>query len=187
MLKTVGLGKYILSLVAIGAAFFSSQAVEAGSTDLNKAVQQCGKISSEKQRLTCFDQLVMPVVDSSVEPVVEVVALKSITAAVVDSDSIQIEKKRKEIDDFAKDRIEKTSKQKAEEVNSIELTISQLKKLIRGGWKITFENGQKWQQKDSTRINLKVSDNVVIEKGAFGVFYLKKEGTNKRVRVKRLK
>jgi hypothetical protein len=89
-------------------------------------------------------------------------------------------------DAFAKQHLAKTAEEKAKEINEITASITKLTKLIRGEYKITLDNNQQWQQKDTTRISLKVGQKIVLMKGSLGSVYLKKEGTSKRIRVRRL-
>jgi len=197
MLKRVNLGQCIVTSSAFLLIALPSAVIAAQSDNLSEAVHQCVKITNDQQRLACFDRLVQPAIKPSVETISEVTAVATVTAtAVAKSDKAQTQdnaqtevqiQKKQDIDEFAQEHLVKTPEMLAKEVNSIELVISELTKLIRGEWKITFDNGQKWRQKGNTRIKLKVGDNVIIEKGALGVFYLKKVATKKRIQVKRLK
>ena len=92
-----------------------------------------------------------------------------------------------QVDSFSKEQVTKTAEEKAKEIDSIVLTISKLKKVGRGQWKITFSNGQQWLQKDTTKLKLKVDEEVTLSKGALSSVFLQKENTNKRMKVKRLK
>jgi hypothetical protein len=145
-----------------------SQTVLAKETDLADKLQACVQISQDTKRLSCFDQLTN-------KPKI----------TMVDSKKAQLS--AMQVDGFSKEHIKNTSEEEAEEIKSITLTISTLSKTIRGQWKITFENGQKWQQKDTARLKLTQGDTVVITKGMFGVVYMKKLNKNKRIKVKRLK
>jgi len=91
----------------------------------------------------------------------------------------------KQIDNFSKEDLKKTQKEKGPE--SISAVISKLKQLIRGQWVVHLENGQKWQQQDSAKIKLTVGDKVRLKKGSMGAVYLFKEGSHRNIRVKRLK
>ena len=63
-------------------------------------------------------------------------------------------------------------KKPEKDIEGITGTISNLKKLIRGQWVIYLENGQKWQQTDTTSLKLLVGDRINLEKGSFGSVYL---------------
>lgn len=145
------------------------QPVAAEENELVNKVQTCSRISESQARLNCFDKLT----DSS--------ALTENIATMPSSLS------EEQIDDFAKDHLKKSEEQRANEINTITLVISELSKSVRGKWKITFENGQKWQQHDASRITLKQGDQVVLTKGALGSVYMQKENSKKRIKVKRLK
>jgi len=137
----------------------------------------CKKISNDKQRLSCFDQLTR-------KNVVSANSVEMSNETVSPVEKVQHEE-AKIIDDFAKEDLKKTEEEKGPD--SITATISSVKQLLRGQWVIYLENGQKWQQKDSGRIKLKVGDHIRLKKGTMGAVYLFKEGSSRNIRVKRLK
>ncbi|PKG85009.1 hypothetical protein CXF85_05200 [Colwellia sp. 75C3] len=152
---------------AVVTSLLISQTVLAKEAELDDKIKVCSEISQDAARLLCFDQLI-DVSNSKLAP-----QITALTAA--------------QVDEFSKVHVKKTDKEIAEEINSITLTISTLSKTIRGQWKLTFKNGQKWQQKDTTKLRLNEGDLVVLTKGALGAVYLQKKNTNKRIKVKRLK
>lgn len=149
-------------------SFLFSSAVLAENEKISDRIQDCVKISEDKARLTCFDQLTSKSKTVSVEP--EAIGLTA-----------------EQVDAFSKGQVKKTSEELASEINAITLTISKLSKTPYGQWKITFENGQKWQQKDNYKLSLKTGQRVVLTKGAITSVFLQKENTKKRIKVKRLK
>lgn len=158
----------VLSSLLISQTTFAKDAM------LNDKLLSCSKIHENQERLACFDAFVKKsqVVGNKVgsnNPV-----LKSETS-------------KQDVDAFAKNHVKKTDEERANEITTIKLTISALSKTVYGKWKITFENGQKWQQKDSVKLSLKKGQRVVLSKGALNAVYLQKENTNKRISVKRLK
>ncbi|MFT4993068.1 MAG: hypothetical protein ACI965_000085 [Paraglaciecola sp.] len=52
---------------------------------------------------------------------------------------------------------------------------------------LTLDNGQRWKQTDSVFLRLRVGEQVYVERGALGSFFLSKDGKNRRLRVKRIK
>lgn len=57
-----------------------------------------------------------------------------------------------------------------------------------GDTEFPLENGQVWKQVESDRLALTAErPTITIRRGWFGVFYLKVEGANKQIRVKRIK
>jgi len=198
MLKAINLKMRFLLPISLAISCFSLPVLAQQGGSLANSIQTCAKLTSDQKRLSCFDNIAAPLVAAPIKefvaPITEPIVVQEVTevdAVVVSSKPSQTttpsQISTQQEDEFAKEHLEKTAEQKAEEINSIELTIASLKKLIRGQWKISFDNGQKWQQKDSASIRLKIGDSVVLERGALGVFYLKKSGTKKRIQVKRLK
>jgi len=157
-----------LALFVMGSFLLLPQVVSANEAELTAKLQLCSEINQNEARLSCFDQLASKQADE------ELAAQKTGLTA-------------QQVDDFSKGHVIKTDEQRAKEINSITLTISKLTKTAQKQWKITFENGQKWLQKDGNRMKLKIGEVVTLHKGALGAVYLQKENANKRIKVKRLK
>jgi hypothetical protein len=183
----------LTSFIIVVSLFFTQIVLAKESID---QLEECVKISQDTARLACFDKITEKFSSKSVEANTTQV----VTQQIGDASKEQIEQlssksvaantaqvKTQQVDDFSKEHIEKTAEEKANEVLSISLTVNSLKKVGRGQWKITFKNGQQWQQKDTTRFKLKEGDKVTLTKGALGSVFLKKENQNKRMKVKRLK
>jgi len=80
------------------------------------------------------------------------------------------------------------TKSPAENLQGISNRISKVETAGRGVRVLTLENGQVWRQVgSSSQPRLKPGDTVTIEKGALGSFILKKQGSNRSLRVKRIK
>jgi hypothetical protein len=190
---------------------FISPNVFAGiSNVLIDDLSHCMKVSSDEERLVCFDQLAkrnvtqLNKIKVTEKPVVELKPIQLVetkkttqiklvetkeTAKIKPEEVKELTqvklKKAKDIDKFSNESLIKTQAEKGPD--SITATISNLKKLLRGQWVIYFENGQKWQQKDIATVKLKVGDSVRLKKGSMGAVYLFKENSNRKIRVKRLK
>jgi bacillopeptidase F (M6 metalloprotease family) len=162
-----------LACCAIVTSLLVMPAVLAKQISLSEKIDACGEISDNQLRLSCFDQLSNGniQVTKSVEPSIQKSAQLS----------------NQQIDAFAKEQVKSSESEQAKVINSISATVDKLSQTVYGQWKITFKNGQKWQQKDTARFSLKVGQRVIITKGALSAIYLKKEGSNKRIKVKRLK
>lgn len=157
-----------LAYYAVVTSLLISQTVLAKETELSDKVQACSQMSQDKTRLACFDQLTH--LSNST-----ILAPKKTTLTAT------------QVDDFSKGHVKKTAEEVAKEINSITLTISKLSKTLHGQWKVTFNNDQRWQQTDGTKLKLKQGEQVILSKGAFSSVFLQKENTNKRIKVKRLK
>jgi len=154
-------------LVVFFVVTFSSSNIFAGTNDdLANDLSSCSKISNDESRLLCFDKLT-----KSIKPIVKAEKIKP--------------ESKNEVDKFSKEHLKKSAEDKGPD--SIVATISKVKQLLRGQWVIYFENGQKWQQQDSAKIKLKVGDHIRLKKGALSTVFLYKKGSNRSIRVKRLK
>tara|TARA_R100001377_G_scaffold80982_1_gene60209 strand:+ start:227 stop:721 length:495 start_codon:yes stop_codon:yes gene_type:complete len=158
-----------LTYFAVVTSLLSNTAI-AEEISLTDRVQGCVKITQDTARLACFDQLISKAKPTAIkaEPIIT-----GLTAEQVDS--------------FSKEQVKKTAEESAKEIDSITLTISKLSKSPYGEWRITFENGQRWQQKDNYKLSLKTGQRVILTKGSLSSVYLQKENTTKRIKVKRLK
>jgi len=166
------------ALFGLFCTIISTGVLATNTSALVDGLSHCMQVSDDQERLACFDQLsnqniITPLSTTSEAQVKEVVPIIENTELA----------EAKRIDDFAKE----TLKQPKEAVEGITAIVSGLKKLIRGQWVIDLENGQKWQQTDTTILKLAVGDSIYLEKGSFGSVYLFKEGLNRNIRVKRLK
>jgi hypothetical protein len=165
--------------------------------DAQKELARCSKVIDNLQRLTCFDVLaesskkIMATLEYTNPQVAK--ASESVSTVAVTNPEVKyqapqavvdFDKKQQQEENFAKAKL---SQETVPEVTTISLTIAQLKKMLRGEWKITFTNGQVWQQNGTDRFSLKVDQSVQISKGSLGSYYLKKQEGNKRIQVKRLK
>ncbi len=167
-------------------------------SDIHVEMHQCAKVIDNNKRLACFDSITETLSSKKAD----------LSELSVNSKNTKSSHKAKEIDEVTVTKalkepavLTKAQKSKQEEdfaqaantklvkpeVTSIVLIIEKLSKTLRGQWKITFTNGQVWQQKDSTRLSLKAEQRVKLTKGALGSYYLKKVGSKKSIQVKRLK
>jgi hypothetical protein len=165
-----------LVLCVLGASLLLVKTVSAEESELLSKIKICSLVSESQARLSCYDALTNINTSSM--------------AIVVPSKTVSTEKppiSAEEVDDFAKSHVQKSEEEQANEINSITLTISKLSKTVRGQWKLSFENGQQWQQKDAAKLRLKEGIKVILTKGALGAVYLQKEHSNKRIKVKRVK
>ena len=71
-------------------------------------------------------------------------------------------------------------------IQSLSANILSAKKRKRGEWELLLDNGQRWLQIDTDYIQLKAGQVVTIQAGAYAGYYLKVEGANRQVSVKRI-
>ena len=166
----------IIALFSLFIGLASLNAFASTNTALVNGLSSCMTLSNDEQRLVCFDKLAQSNITLSSTKVSDAVISQS------EQDKSEAAKK---IDEFSKEYLIKKDEERG--LDSITATISNVKQLIRGQWILDLENGQKWQQKDSARIKLKVGDSIRLQKGAMGAVYLFKEGSRRNIRVMRLK
>jgi hypothetical protein len=82
---------------------------------------------------------------------------------------------------------ESMSKAGDNEVEEMQMSVTDLVEDSRGYVTVTLSNEQVWRQTESTRFRLQKGELVIIERGAFQSFYLSKPNNNRRIRVKRIK
>ncbi len=73
------------------------------------------------------------------------------------------------------------------EPQSLNAVVTKVKKNAFKKLRITLDNGQEWKQHDSKRFSLAKGDKVTIEKGVLTSYFLTKEGSDLRMKVKRTK
>jgi len=168
----------LTSSIIVVSLFFTQIAL-ANGTELAVKIQACNKIHANEARLACFDELTDKKNNEKKSPSVAVLPTAALPAVTELTD--------KQVDSFSKEHIKKSEEELESEINIITLIVSKVTKTVYEKLNITFENGQQWRQKDSKRLRLAAGDKVILSKGALGSVYLKKEGTNKTINVKRLK
>ena len=74
-----------------------------------------------------------------------------------------------------------------EKIDQIEAVISEMRYSRTGKPIITLDNGHIWQQLDSENLRLSENDSVVIRRASLGSYLLKKAGSKRSMRVKRIR
>ncbi len=151
--------RLVLLLLACGTC------IEAQAQDLQAALRTCVAIESERDRLDCFDALARGTSDA-----VPVTRSPEPSPDVAPTNDFGIE--------------HRASSHPSGETLSATLAVVE-----SGGYgqlRVTLDNGQVWEQVGSDRYQLKVGDQVVIERGRFNSFFLRKQSSDKKVRFTRL-
>ncbi|ASM51522.1 hypothetical protein PESP_a3761 [Pseudoalteromonas espejiana DSM 9414] len=172
--------KQLLSLLVL----LSAPTVTAQEINV-QALQACSFIENDFNRLLCYDNTVAgkpltkptekktltpPKAVTNVTPNVSApVAAVTATAPAAKGDDFGLEHK-----EITKDKDE-----------NITALVSSVKKAPYGELIISLDNDQQWRQIGSDSLKLKESDTVVISRGVFNSFLLRKEGQNRSIRVKR--
>ncbi|KAA1150690.1 hypothetical protein EU510_16535 [Pseudoalteromonas sp. FUC4] len=170
--------KQLLSLlVLLSAPTFAAQ------TQFNtQALQACSFIENDFNRLLCYDNtiagksLTKPTVTKTLTPPTANNVPQVVAAA-------PIQEKAK-ADDFG---LEHKKEEQVEKETEIKAMVTSVDEAAYGELIISLDNGQQWRQIGSDSMRLKEDDTIVISRGAFSSFLLKKEGKNRSIRVKRTK
>jgi hypothetical protein len=122
--------------------------------------RECRQLSGDSERLACYDRYVQILEKKNIPPGRE--------------------------EQKAAFGLPKTSP--ADTVEGIQAGISKIGKSSRGQRILHLDNGQIWRQVgSSSQPHLKTSDRIIIERGALGSYILKPVGSNRSMRVKRLR
>ncbi|WP_293646889.1 hypothetical protein [Thiolapillus sp.] len=122
--------------------------------------QNCRSISNDSERLACYDRYALALDKETAPPTTE----------------------------EQKAAFGLPQKSPAENLHDISSRISKVETASRGKRILILENGQTWRQVgSSSQPRLAAGDTIVIEKGALGSFVLKKQGSNRSLRVKRIR
>ena len=148
------------------------------ASSADKNVSTCQAISNDLARLACYDtlfagqdiaQLNIPSSPTTPVPLQVVPANKPVESATKD-ESFGLEQVEASADD-----------------NVLSTTVAKIKANPFGIRTLTMSNGHQWRETESSSLRVKVGQQVYIEKGVFSAYYLKVEGSNREMRVKRLK
>lgn len=158
----------------------------AGSVNAQQgALQQCAGIEDSLERLVCYDNIAKRSQGESKQ------------AEGKARGKAQAEKQKSKAQQAAKQRGSSSSKQafgmehknKEEgQVDLIEVEVASKEQGPYKKWRIELGNGQVWKQTDSGGyFSWDEDDTYYIERGALNSFFFGREGSNRRMRVQRVK
>ncbi len=180
--------------------------IEARAQDLAAALRTCSAIASEHDRLACFDTLARDALNpgrvapstgvtpdgpatSAPAPPSAPAAAAAPAAPTQPAPPIATQPTPRpepppvvSTADFGLEH--RTSTHPSGETLSATLALVE-----SGGYgqlRVTLDNGQVWEQVGTDRYQLKVGDAVVIERGRFNSFFLRKQSSDRKVRFTRL-
>ncbi len=190
-------------IISLGLLLSSITTVQA--QDIVSQLQACRAQTDNAVRLACYDKLAVKYAEENIKNDLHVTKVitpnsnaatppvttptKSPTTPPV---SVSTEK-RPPADDYASrdDQVKRFGLSKViepqEKIEKITSVITSVQKNPYGKLIITLETGQVWRQTNSTSLRLKPGQEVYVEEGALGSYFLGKESSNKRIRVKRSK
>ncbi|MDC8832166.1 hypothetical protein [Alteromonas gilva] len=197
----------VVSLVVLSAS-------NAQAETLQQAIAACKRIANDSQRLNCFDALVISGEQSvkkqaAVEapPLVRQRSEKSAAADVAASRTpvsaptpqnnsnrraAPPAQSREAVTQNTPAQSDKVSefglapKKPVDQIERIASVIASIEDGPRDTRYVHLQDGSVWKQTDSTRMRLKEGQEVYVERGALGAFYLSRENVNRRIKVKRI-
>ncbi|MFW8590986.1 hypothetical protein ACOI22_09310 [Glaciecola sp. 2405UD65-10] len=182
----------LLSLFAASGQTIAMQA----SPSVNELLE-CKVISDNQKRLTCFDKLASQIVLKSdakpkltVAPPTNTPSIVSLPPAPVAASKplVTVPQTNEDQNKVKVDVFGLEHKQVIiSDSDSITALVANVKKAPHGELVITLDNEQVWRQTSSERLRIKSDDTVVVTRGALNSFLLKKEGSSRAIRVKRVK
>lgn len=181
--------KQVITLSALLVA--GSYTINATAEEVNvTALQACSLIDNDLKRLVCYDNVVAgkPLTQSAVQSASENKQIATQTntnaqaaagAAVVAEQATSQAKNSN--DDFGLEH--KKTEQESEQDLTAEVV--KVEQAPYGELILTLENKQTWRQIGTDRFRVSKGDTIVISRGMFNSFLLKKDGSSKTIRVKR--
>ncbi|VWX59005.1 hypothetical protein [Sphingorhabdus sp. 109] len=143
-------------------------------------VIDCQKVTDTTARLACYDAKV------------STLAAAQESRQVVVADREQIKEVRRGLFGFSLPKIRlfgggSDEKDKEERIEQLETTITSARQFGYGKWMLTLEEGGRWQQTDTIRLNSepRSGDSILIKTGAIGS-YLASINGQRSIRVKRV-
>ncbi|ATW04049.1 hypothetical protein C8024_05755 [Sphingopyxis sp. BSNA05] len=143
-------------------------------------VIDCQKVTDATARLACYDAKV------------STLAAAQESRQVVVADREQIQEARRGLFGFSLPKIRlfgggSDEKDKEERIEQLETTITSARQFGYGKWMLTLEEGGRWQQTDTIRLNSEPrnGDKILIKTGAMGS-YLASINGQRSIRVKRV-
>jgi hypothetical protein len=163
---------------------FSINAAAQANT-LAQAVEKCRKLEDSLQRLVCYDRISMPTAKQGVNAPKGKSSPKPAPKAADMLESAQLSPHNSSADEADFGREGKAQRER--QADTMTVNIVNVSENVRGEKTITFDNASVWRQVDNSNLRLKKGQKVIIERGLFGAFYLKVDGLNQTMKVKRIK
>lgn len=176
-----------IQLLPLLALIGVATATQANEVNL-QALQACTFIENDANRLLCYDNTMAGKSLSRKDQAgtaVDAPANNSTTKAAVATGAASVAvtqaPTKTKNEDFGLEHKE-VAKDNDDEIKA---TVKSVDEAPYGELIITLENGQQWRQIGSDSMRISSNDDIVISRGMFNSFLLRKEGQNRSIRVKR--
>ena len=179
-------------LVVQVALCFSLTSLSLQAETLSNAIKSCTEVENSLKRLVCFDGVAKKLNGYSGKSEELSLAAAKVNTQVPSQlkresslPTPQSPEKNEAVNDFGKPKPAKSTSYI--DGDSLVGKVAAVKKLSSKKVIVTLDDGQEWLQTSSEKAGQpKVGDTVVITNGALSAFYMKVEGSKRRIRVKRV-
>lgn len=152
---------------------------------LAQAVEKCRVVSNSLKRLVCYDQLAQRANNLEDSELAEFYANRPVVAPVQGQEQAAQPAPRSSLPENTFGLENEVLREKKAEASEQTAVVGKVEEDPYGKLIITLSNGQVWKQTDAGSYKLSSGETITISRGFMGSFYLKKDGQNKRLRVKR--
>jgi len=166
--------------------FIGMAAVAFSATSLaqQSGLEGCAEIEDSLERLVCYDNLAKKTQSGEKQRQDRELPEQARKGK---QKAAEMREKAQERRERASDRFGFEHKEKEEtEDERVNVTLAEREEGPYGKWRITLKNGQVWKQTDSGYFSWD-GDAYYIERGALNSFFFGREGSNRRMRVQRVK
>lgn len=166
--------------------FIGMAAVAFSATSLaqQSGLDACAEIEDSLERLVCYDNLAKKTQSGEKQRQDRELPEQARKGK---QKAAEMREKAQERRERASDRFGFEHKEKEEtEDERVNVTLAEREEGPYGKWRITLKNGQVWKQTDSGYFSWE-GDAYYIERGALNSFFFGREGSNRRMRVQRVK
>ena len=198
ILMTIAMNRAIIFWLTV--LIFTAGAAQAD--ELYDELVVCRGLPSEESRVICYDAAVdrsrqkggprpaaaaapPPATPAATPAATPPAAVEPAAAAASTAGAASIS--QEELFGQSSDEVQRTVEEATgdERIDTLSAQITRLQQSGYDKVAITLDNGQVWQQTETSSLRLKVGDDVEIERAALGSFQLRKEGSKRMMRVSR--
>ena len=183
-----------LNLIILASAL--SLSVQAQQPDIG-ALQACTTIKNDLQRVKCYDTLIKPTLKKA--PTNQVDVIPAITSKPTQKaqdtkpvqSTVQAQEPQKNqtvqvAQTNADDDFGRVKKVPADQIKKVVAKVTNIERLAHQRRRFTLENGQVWAETQATLFTCKVGDTVEIKRSMLNSFKMRKNGSSRSAKVKRV-
>ena len=146
---------------------------------------QCAQLTDNGLRLACYDALAKQV--KSGEPASAAKGASQQTSKAIGRPEVVATTEDMKARAAANFGMEEKKVQENQSLDQITAVVVSIKKNPYGRLTLVLNNDQVWQQTSSGYSGIRSGDKVILKKGVFGAVYMRKDGENRSISVKREK